>query len=149
MSWIVEPSEMKIRQNNPVRYTCWCHPSLHFETHNFDQIPLVLPGMIGSQVCDFLSGQYCFIHPQWCIVLNECNYFFPLFWVFYGFLYDSTSFCICTLLYKMPLYIYSLDTLKPSLPKTVKMFPMINRREYFAKTKWTNKENKWGHFYHL
>lgn len=133
-------------QNNPMRYSCYYHFFLQFEANTFGQISLCdldwgVQGLWAA-LRSVLLHRYPGMHGS----QSSC---FPFFWVFSCFLYGSSFFCICSLLHKMPLYIYSVYTVKTTLPRKVKMFLMINRRGYFAKTKWTNKENKWGYFYHL
>lgn len=72
---------------------------------------------------EVLSCRSCFIHAEWCMVLK---FLFPMFLRILLLLYDFSSFCICTFLHEMSLYIYGLYILKPTPPFSHIL--MINKR---------------------
>lgn len=109
--------ETKITQNNPVRYSMLGLHLLHFDQAHWGVLELRVP---------FTSSSHSSAasHLQWFLV--------PIFLGFMIVLWFQ-SFFFSTFLHKMTLYIYSLYTPKPVLPRNVKIFLMINRSEYFTK----------------
>ena len=75
MLWIVELPEMKIRQTNPVRYFIPGIPFLYFETHYFDKISLVCPGMMGPWLMSSYAGTALYM-------LNDAWFSMLLFSIF-------------------------------------------------------------------